>query len=112
MLKLHNLDSQSPVLGEVATITPEAVDQQVAAPGKWSRRFLLLRRVLAATALVFVLLVAWLAITAPLSKSLNPISPPQVTLLAANGTPIARMGADVEQPVEVSKLPKHVTQAF
>ncbi|EIZ80185.1 penicillin-binding protein 1A [Novosphingobium sp. Rr 2-17] len=61
---------------------------------------------------VLVLLIAWLLVTAPLSKSLKPISPPQVTLLAADGTPIARNGAIVAAPVQIAKLPKHVPQAF
>ena len=61
---------------------------------------------------LFILLIGWLAITAPLSKSLQPVSPPQITLLAADGTPIARNGAIVEAPVEVKKLPPHVAQAF
>ncbi|HMQ19570.1 MAG TPA: transglycosylase domain-containing protein [Sphingopyxis sp.] len=62
--------------------------------------------------IAFLLLVGWLAITAPLSKSLEPIAPPQITLLASDGTPIARIGAIVDEPVEVAKLPDHVTQAF
>lgn len=61
---------------------------------------------------LFVLTVLWLAITAPLSKSLQPIAPPEVTLLAADGTPIARTGAIVDKPVSVAKLPPHVTHAF
>jgi penicillin-binding protein 1A len=61
---------------------------------------------------VFALLVGWLTITAPLSKSLEPIAPPQVTLLASDGTPIARQGAVVEAPVKVADLPPHVVQAF
>ena len=61
---------------------------------------------------LLVLLVAWLAITAPLSKSLKPIAPPQVTLLAADGTPIARNGAIVDRPVEVAGLPAHVIEPF
>jgi penicillin-binding protein 1A len=60
----------------------------------------------------FVLLVGWLTVTAPLSKSLEPIAPPQVTLLASDGTPIARQGAIVEAPVKVADLPPHVIQAF
>lgn len=60
----------------------------------------------------FALLVGWLTFTAPLSKSLEPIAPPQVTLLASDGTPIARQGAVVEAPVKVKDLPPHVTQAF
>ena len=61
---------------------------------------------------LFILLVLWLAITAPLSKSLQPIAPPEVTLLAADGTPIARNGAIVDKPVRAAKLPAHVTHAF
>jgi penicillin-binding protein 1A len=59
-----------------------------------------------------MVLVAWLAFTAPLSKSLQPIVPPQITLLASDGTPIARNGAIVEEPVRVKRLPPHVVQAF
>ncbi|WP_084384649.1 transglycosylase domain-containing protein [Novosphingobium naphthalenivorans] len=69
-------------------------------------------RILAVLLLGFFLIVGWLAVTAPLSKSLQPISPPQITLLAADGTPIARNGAMVEAPVEIAKLPEHVPQAF
>lgn len=69
-------------------------------------------RILAAGLAVFILLVAWLAFTAPLSKSLEPIAPPQITLLAADGTPIARNGAVVDEPVRVADLPDHVTQPF
>src|SRR3546814_9899139 len=59
-----------------------------------------------------MLIVGWLALTAPLSKSLEPIALPELTLLASDGTPIARTGAIVERPVEVAKLPRHVTGAF
>ncbi|MBI1403638.1 MAG: penicillin-binding protein [Porphyrobacter sp.] len=69
------------------------------------------RGILAALAM-FAVLVGWLAVTAPLSKSLEPIAPPQVTLLASDGTPIARQGAIVEAPVKLSELPPHVAQAF
>lgn len=76
------------------------------------RRGWWLPRIAAALLLAFVLLVGWLLVTAPLSKSLKPISPPQITLLAADGTPIARNGAVVDKPVAIAKLPKHVPQAF
>lgn len=69
------------------------------------------RGVMAGGAL-FALLVAWLLVTAPLSKSLEPIAPPQVTLLASDGTPIARSGAVVAEPVRVAELPPHVVEAF
>ncbi|WP_082348066.1 transglycosylase domain-containing protein [Croceibacterium atlanticum] len=61
---------------------------------------------------LFILLIGWLAVTAPLSKSLEPIAPPEITLLAADGTPIARNGAVVDQPVQVADLPPHVVDAF
>ncbi|MES2096763.1 MAG: PBP1A family penicillin-binding protein [Pseudomonadota bacterium] len=76
---------------------------------RWGRRIV---RTLAAMLVVFILLVAYLAVTAPLSKSLQPPTPPSVTLLASDGTPIAKRGAIVGKPVDAAKLPKHVTQAF
>ncbi len=79
--------------------------------GKHSRWWWVSRGVVAML-FVFILLVGWLAITAPLSKSLEPIAAPQITLLASDGTPIARNGAVVDEPVEVAKLPEHVTQPF
>ena len=69
-------------------------------------------RVIAGLLFLLILIVAWLAITAPLSKSLEPIAPPQITLLAADGTPIARNGAVYDEPVEVDRLPDHVVEAF
>lgn len=69
-------------------------------------------RVLAGALLVFILLVGWLAVTAPLSQSLEPIAPPQITLLASDGTPIARNGAVVDEPVDTAKLPAHVIEPF
>ena len=52
-----------------------------------------------------MLIIAWLAITAPLSKSLQPIAAPSLTLLSAEGEPIARRGADIREPVKISELP-------
>lgn len=66
----------------------------------------------AAILALFILILIWLAVTAPLSKSLQPIAPPRITLLASDGTPIARNGAIVDKPVDVTKLPPHVVQAF
>ncbi|MBR2172662.1 transglycosylase domain-containing protein [Sphingopyxis sp.] len=76
---------------------------------KWMRR---ISRGFAIFCVTFILLVGWLALTAPLSKSLEPIAPPQITLLASDGTPIARSGAIVDTPVKAADLPKHVTGAF
>ena len=69
-------------------------------------------RIVAGIIMLFFALLAWLAITAPLSKSLEPIAPPQVTLLASDGTPIARSGAMVNEPVKVADLPAHVIEPF
>ena len=79
------------------------------------RRFPLGRwivRGLGALIVLFVIAVGWLAFTAPLSKSLQPPTPPSITLTADDGTPIARRGAIIGAPVDAAKLPKHVTQAF
>ncbi len=65
-----------------------------------------------ALVLLFVAAFVWLAFTAPLSKSLQPMVPPSVTLLAADGQPIARNGAIVDRPVKLASLPRHVPQAF
>jgi penicillin-binding protein 1A len=89
--------------GAGPTPTPESPRRR-----RWRR----VRRVLGIAFLLFLLLVGWLAITAPLSKSLEPIAPPQITLLASDGTPIARMGAIVDDPVKANALPDHVKQAF
>ena len=70
------------------------------------------RRLAAAAAALLAALVLWLAATAPLSRSLQPIAEPSITLLAADGTPIARRGAIVDRPVRVAELPPHVAQAF
>ncbi|MGL5840104.1 MAG: transglycosylase domain-containing protein, partial [Sphingorhabdus sp.] len=69
-------------------------------------------RASAALLLFLIVTIFWLAITAPLSKSLQPIAPPRITLLAWDGTPIARNGAVVNKPVKVKDLPPHVIQAF
>jgi penicillin-binding protein 1A len=82
------------------------------APRKGRSRWWWFSRGLAGLLMLFFLTIGWLVVTAPLSKSLQPISPPQITLLAADGTPIARNGAIVDAPVEVKKLPIHVGQAF
>ena len=71
-----------------------------------------LGRIAAALLFLVILTIGWLAITAPLSKSLEPIAPPQITLLAADGTPIARNGAVTAEPVDVDTLPPHVVEAF
>lgn len=58
------------------------------------------------------LLLAWLLIAAPLSKLRGPIEQQSITLLSAQGLPIARRGAIIADPVEVDHLPDLVYQAF
>ncbi len=95
---------------------PHGVDAggSAAVPGikRPSNRWRWAGRIAAGGLLVLFLLVGWLAVTAPLSKSLEPIVPPQITLLAADGTPIARNGAIVDTPVKIAELPPHVAEAF
>jgi penicillin-binding protein 1A len=71
-----------------------------------------IRHVLLGALALFMLIIAWLAITAPLSKSLQPIAAPSLTLLSVEGDAIARRGADIRAPVQVAKLPKYVPAAF
>ena len=61
---------------------------------------------------LFVCAVIWLVFTAPLSKSLEPLTPPSITLLASDNTPIARRGAIIGKPVDAATLPADVTNAF
>jgi penicillin-binding protein 1A len=82
------------------------------APSRWARRIYWIKRAAAALLLVLILLFLWLAVTAPLSKSLQPIAPPQLTLLAADGQPFARNGAVIDRPVKIGALPPHVKDAF
>jgi penicillin-binding protein 1A len=61
---------------------------------------------------LFALIIVWLIVTAPLSRSLQPVGAPGLTILSAEGEPIARRGAIIGQPVSVEDLPPHVAQAF
>ena len=83
-------------------------------PGYWRgrRKRWWAGRIVAAFLLLVILTIGWLAVTAPLSKSLEPIAPPQITLLAADGTPIARNGAITAEPVDIDTLPDHVVDSF
>ena len=95
--------AQEPLIVE----DPEAlVDQPPARRGRLARRIAL------ALAAALLLLIAVLAVTAPLSKSLQPITAPSITLLSAEGKPIARRGSVTDLPVEASTLPRHVSGAF
>jgi penicillin-binding protein 1A len=62
-------------------------------------------------ALVVVTL-AWLIVTAPLSRALEPLPDPAMLFLSQEGRPIAQRGAMKEAPVEVAKLDKLTPAAF
>lgn len=83
-----------------------------APPTPWRRRLQLLGWVMAAGLAVLMILVAWLAVTAPLSRSLKPIAPPAISLMSADGHLIARRGSVIDKPVTMAELPAHVPQAF
>jgi penicillin-binding protein 1A len=72
----------------------------------------MVKRAIKIAALIFVLIILWLTITAPLSRSLGPIAAPSLTILSAEGEPIARRGSIIGPPVSVADLPPHVGQAF
>ena len=88
-------------------ITPEELADQP--PPERGRRA---RKIAIGVAVLLVVLVLFLALTAPLSKSLKPITAPSITLLSAEGKPIARKGSVTDLPVNVRSLPPHVPQAF
>ncbi|MBY0581417.1 MAG: PBP1A family penicillin-binding protein [Sphingomonas sp.] len=91
---------------------PDYPDYVASTPRPRPSRFRWIVRGLAGAAMLFFLLIGWLVLTAPLSKSLEPPAPPSITLLAADGTPIARHGAMIGKPVDAATLPDHVTNAF
>jgi penicillin-binding protein 1A len=75
-------------------------------------RVRLVKRIIKIAALLFALAILWLVVTAPLSRSLGPVAAPSITILSAEGEPIARRGAIIGAPVDVMALPPHVGQAF
>ncbi|MES2175340.1 MAG: transglycosylase domain-containing protein [Pseudomonadota bacterium] len=83
-----------------------------ARPTPWRRRLQIAGWVVAAGLAVLMILVAWLAVTAPLSRSLKPIAPPSISLTSADGHLIARRGAVIDKPVTMAELSAHVPQAF
>jgi len=88
---------------------------QPPAPPTRARRFgrwRIARWILACLLLLCLIAVTWLAIVAPPSRTLRPIAPPSVTLLASNGSLISRRGAVSDSPVDVHQLPAYVSEAF
>jgi penicillin-binding protein 1A len=77
-----------------------------------ARRGRLARRIALGAGIFLLLLMLLLALTAPLSKSLQPITAPSITLLSAEGRPIARKGSVTDLPVDAAALPEHIPRAF
>ena len=75
-------------------------------------RVRMVKRAIKIAASLFALAILWLIVTAPLSRSLGPIDAPSITILSAEGEPIARKGAVIGAPVDVMALPPYVGQAF
>jgi penicillin-binding protein 1A len=78
----------------------------------WWRRRIWLKRAGLAIVVGFLALLAWLAIFAPVSRTAQPIVPPQLTLASSDGTPFVRAGAITDRAVRIADLPPHVAQAF
>ncbi len=105
----HRERSDNPVVDPFAPASLMGEPEMpIARRGRWRW----VRWTIAGVLLAFMLSVAWLAVTAPLSKSLEPIAPPSITLTDSGGRIFARRGAIVSRPVDVRKLPPHVWQAF
>ncbi len=74
------------------------------------RRFLL--PVLAVLTGLFLALILWLVLTAPLGRALAPAKLPSLVLVDSDGKPIARRGDYKEAPVEIAQLPPYVPAAL
>ena len=61
---------------------------------------------------LLLLTLAWLIVTAPLSRALEPLDDPALLLLSDDGTPIARRGAIKESPVDATRLNAVTRAAF
>ncbi|MGE4323957.1 MAG: transglycosylase domain-containing protein [Sphingobium sp.] len=83
-----------------------------APPTPFRRKVQIAGWIIAATLAVLMLVIGWLAVTAPLSRSLEPVAPPSISLMSADGKLIARRGAVIDKPVAIADLPAHVPQAF
>src|SRR5262245_17793141 len=87
------------------TVEPETL------PAEKPRRRRWVLWLYAISALMLITL-AWLIVTAPLSRALEPLDDPALLLLSSDGHAIARRGALKEAPVEVDKLKPYTPAAF
>ncbi len=107
---LADYDRSFPGAGDPPPPPSAPVPPEKKRPLRWWLRWIM--RGFGVFILLLILAIGWLALTAPLSKSLEPPAPPSITLLSAEGTPIAERGANIGKPVDAAKLPAHVTEAF
>jgi len=84
-----------------APMTAEAMSKPDLPPQPPLSRVRMVKRAIKISALIFLLILIWLMITAPLSRSLGPIAAPSLTILSAEGEPIARRGSIIGEPVDV-----------
>jgi penicillin-binding protein 1A len=95
---------------------PDPLGQQPAPPETAEEPYPRRRRrwpiVLYSIAGLFFITVIWLAITAPLSRALEPLPDPALLLLSDEGRPIALRGAIKEAPVDVTRLNPLTPAAF
>ena len=61
---------------------------------------------------LFVAILLWLIVTAPLGRALEPLEDPAMLLVSEEGRPIARRGAIKDEPVEAAKLDPMTPAAF
>lgn len=88
------------------TGAPDVVRER---PPLWRRRPWQLA---AGGVLLVVALLVFMVWSLPLGRALEPLANPTLILVSADGKPFARRGSYKEQPVDVTKLPKHVPGAF
>lgn len=69
-------------------------------------------QIVGGAALAAVALLVFMVWSLPLGRALEPLPNPTLILVSADGKPFARRGSYKEQPVDVTKLPKHVPGAF
>ena len=92
-------------------IAPEPTVEEVPPPVWMQRRW----QVTGGIAAVFLIIVAFIGSllwSLPLNRALEPLSSPVLILVAQNGQPIAKRGSYKEAPIDVTKLPKAVPEAF
>lgn len=89
--------------------TPPAGEGLAPPPTRRRSRLRLALHVMLALILITL---AWLVITAPLGRALEPLKNPAMLLLSEEGRPIARRGAIKEAPVEIKRLDPLTSAAF